>query len=122
MNHENTKNKLTSTLLQSSDAVIAAPENHRVLFENERVRVLDTRIAPGERVPVHTHEYPSVTYFLTVGDFIRYDANGNVELDSRNIELDIEPGAVMWLPPLPAHSAENVGAAEIRGITVELKN
>src|SRR4051794_29259361 len=34
-------------------ALAAAPDYHRVLFENERVRVLDTRPPAGEQTPVH---------------------------------------------------------------------
>jgi len=122
MKNENRKNESIQMWADSLDAVAAAPEQHRVIFENERVRVLDARIKPGETVPVHTHAWSSVTYFLSVGDIIRYDADGNVEIDSRTIGLNVEPGEVMWLPPLPPHSAENVGDGEIRGITVELKD
>ena len=122
MKNEDRKNKSIQMWSDSLDAVVAAPEQHRVIFENERVRVLDTRIKPGERVPVHAHAWSSVTCFLSVGDFIRYDADGSVELDSRITGLNVEPGAVMWLPPLPPHSAENDGDGEIRGITVELKD
>ncbi len=121
-NQKNQKNQLIETWSESLDAVIAAPEQHQVIFENERVRVLDTRIKPGEKVPVHAHAWSSVTCFLSVGDFMRYDAEGNVELDSRTVGLNVAPGAVMWLPPLAPHSAENVGDGEIRGITVELKD
>jgi hypothetical protein len=35
----------------SLDALIAAPGQHRLVFENAHVRVLDTRIGPGERTP-----------------------------------------------------------------------
>lgn len=122
MKNENRKNESIQMWSDSLDAVIAAPENHRVVFENERVRVLDTRIKPGERVPVHAHPWSSVTCFLTVGDFIRYDADANIELDSRTTKMNVKPGAVMWLPPLPPHSAENDGDGEIRGITFELKD
>ena len=38
------------------DALVAAPEHHTLLFENSTVRVLDTRILPGGRTPVHTME------------------------------------------------------------------
>jgi quercetin dioxygenase-like cupin family protein len=44
------------------DAVIAAPHNHHVLFENDAVRVLDTTVRPGETVPLHTHRWPSSHY------------------------------------------------------------
>ena len=122
MKNENKKNESIRMWADSLDAVAAAPEQHRVIFENERVRVLDTRIKPGETVPVHTHAWSSVTCFLTVGDFVRYDADGKVEIDSRVTKLDVAPGAVKWLPPSPPHSVENVGDDEIRGITVELKD
>lgn len=103
------------------DAIAAAPDHHQVLLENEHVRVLDTRIKPGERVPVHTHQWPSVVYALATNDFVRYDASGAVVLDSRNADIDIKPGSVIWLPPLDEHSVENVGDGEIRAIVVELK-
>ncbi len=32
---------------------------HRLLFENAHVRVFDTRIAPGEVTPAHTHRWPA---------------------------------------------------------------
>lgn len=45
------------------DALTAAPQNHRLLFENETVRVLDTFVRPGQTVPLHTpmaeHELPA---------------------------------------------------------------
>ncbi|MFN2189360.1 MAG: hypothetical protein ACK2T3_11395 [Candidatus Promineifilaceae bacterium] len=46
------------------DALVAAPENHTLLFENESLRVLDTRIAPGGTTPVHTHRWPGALYTL----------------------------------------------------------
>ena len=42
------------------DGVVAAPESHRVLFENDAVRVLEVTIAAGDREPEHTHRAPSV--------------------------------------------------------------
>jgi hypothetical protein len=43
------------------DAVVAAPGSHRVVFENERARVLEVMIGSGQREPTHTHRWPSVT-------------------------------------------------------------
>ena len=106
---------------ESLDAVVSAPENHRVLFENENVRVLETRIRPGERVPLHTHKWPSVAYTISTGDFVRFDAEGHPTLDTRTANLAVEPGSATWLPPLEAHSIENVGTTEMRAVTVEIK-
>jgi quercetin dioxygenase-like cupin family protein len=104
------------------DAAAAAPDHHRVIFENEHVRVLDARIDPGEKVPVHTHRWPSVAYTLATNDFVRYDAAGTIVLDSRNADIEVQAGSVVWLPPLSEHSVENVGDGEIRALVVELKN
>ena len=43
----------------SLDALLAAPRNHRLYFEHEDVRLLDTRIGPGETARVHTHRRTS---------------------------------------------------------------
>lgn len=37
------------------DAVMAAPNHHKVLLENDQIRVLETLIRPGEETAVHTH-------------------------------------------------------------------
>ncbi len=105
----------------SLDAVIAAPEHHEVLLENDQVRVLDVRIAPHERVPVHTHRWPSVLYVLSWGDFVRYDAVGNVLLGTRRVASPSGSLGVVWSEPLPPHSLENVGESEIHVISLELK-
>ena len=65
------------------DALSAAPENHRLLLENERVRVLQTHIPVGATTPVHTHRWPSIEYVLSGSHFVRRDGNGNVKLDTR---------------------------------------
>ena len=69
----------------SLDAVIAAPQYHRLLLENDRVRVLDTVIPVGDIVPVHTHRWPALYYTIAAGDFIRRDGEGNVLFDSRTV-------------------------------------
>jgi hypothetical protein len=106
----------------SLDALSAAPGHHTLLLENERVRVVETRIPPGDVVPVHTHCWPSVLYVLSTSDFIRRDASGTVVLDSRAAGASGLPTSVAWSEALPPHSLENVGGAEIWVISVELKH
>jgi predicted metal-dependent enzyme (double-stranded beta helix superfamily) len=107
---------------EALDALTAAPAYHRLLFENDRVRVLEVRIGPGHFVPVHTHRWPSVVYTLCSGDFVRRDADGSVTFDSRQATSASAIPEAQWLGPLPPHSVENVGSSEIRLFTVELKN
>jgi len=56
------------------DALIASPQHHKLLFENEFVRVLDANIPAGEITNLHTHKYPASLYFISWSDFIPYDA------------------------------------------------
>jgi hypothetical protein len=39
------------------DAVVAAQGSQRVVFENERTRVLEVMIGVGQREPIHTHRW-----------------------------------------------------------------
>jgi len=105
----------------SLDAVIAAPKYHKLLFENERVRLLEVRIPPGETTPVHTHRWPSAIYVAKQSDFIRRDGEGNLLFDSRTVGPPPTEPMVQWVGPLPPHSVENVGSVEIILITTELK-
>ena len=49
----------TSTWPPELDAVTAAPKNHKVLFENDRLRVLEVILEPNEEEPIHHHRWPS---------------------------------------------------------------
>lgn len=102
------------------DALKAAPEHHRLLLENELVRVLDTLIHAGETVPLHTHRWPSALYILKWSDFVRRDPEGRVVVDSRTTSRVPENSAV-WTAPLPPHTLENVGTSEFRAISIEIK-
>jgi hypothetical protein len=103
----------------SLDAVIAAPKHHSLVFENEKVRVLDTRIPAGDTVPVHTHRWQGVYYTIQPGPFVRYDGEGNVLLDTRTTG-PLPP--VAWIESLPPHAVENVGSTDIRLISFEIKD
>lgn len=105
----------------SLDALTASPESHRLLFENDDVRVLETLIAPGETTPLHTHRWPGVLYVLSFGHFVRRDQDANVLVDSRATGSRPEAGAALSIAALPPHTLENVDTIEIRVIGFELK-
>ena len=103
------------------DALTAAPNHHTLLFENDFVRVLDTRVPPGQTVPLHTHQWPSALYILSWSDFIRRNAEGMILTDSRTIPK-LHDQSALWSAALPAHTLQNIGEVELRAISVELKN
>lgn len=106
----------------SLDALVAAPAFHSLLLENDDVRVLDTRIGPGETVPLHTHRWPSVIYTVSTGHLVRRDGEGRILTDTRATGTLPEPGAAAWVPAMPPHTLENVDSGEIRLLNVELKH
>ena len=103
------------------DALIAAPGQHRLILENDPVRVLETLVQPGETVPFHTHCWPSTMVVISGSDFVRRDADGNVTLDSRAAGITLESGQALWSGPLPLHTFENVGETLVHVINVEIK-
>ena len=106
----------------SLDALTAAPAHHTVLLENERVRVVHTHIPPGQTVPVHTHRWPSVLFIVTWSDLVRRDPLGDVMLDTRRDVEEPKLNTPSWREPLPPHSVENVGGAELNTVQVEIKD
>lgn len=103
------------------DAMAKAPDHHRVLLENDQVRVLDTKVTPGERTPVHAHEWPAALYVLSWSDFVRYDPDGKILVDSRTMTIKPAPGAALWTNPIGPHYVENVGPADLHIVAIETK-
>lgn len=55
--------KLKWTWDDKLEAVNAAPTIHKVLYENDHIRLLEVTIHAGEKEPMHGHKYPSVFAF-----------------------------------------------------------
>src|SRR5579862_2500580 len=51
--------------LDSSDAVAKAPGNHKVILENDTVRVLEATVPLHSKEVPHTHFWPSVFFEQT---------------------------------------------------------
>jgi beta-alanine degradation protein BauB len=84
-----------------------------VIFENDRVRVLEYRDEPGQATSPHRHP-DSVMYTLSSFDRKLVAESG----DSRDVRL--EAGEVRWLDA-QVHSGENVGSTATHVVFVELK-
>ena len=99
----------------------AAGDHHENLLENDKVRVLDSLVRPGESTPLHTHRWPSVLYVIGFSDFVRMGRDGEVLLDTRLNETKPASGTAFWSAPLEPHSVTNVGSGDIRVISIEIK-
>lgn len=99
------------------DAVIAAPDNHEVVFENETVRVLKVLVRPGEIEKEHTHRWPSVFTITSMPKIKYYNHNGEeCPLDGTRQE-----GVPFWIEPEGLHAVENPSDVNLEAIRVELK-
>jgi quercetin dioxygenase-like cupin family protein len=105
----------------SLDAVAAAPGNHRVLLENEHVRVLDVSVEPGEREPLHAHCLPSVMYLMHEGEYRDYDAAGALIEEVTEAPADSLFPMTLYLGPQAPHSVHNLDDRPVRLLRVELK-
>jgi len=120
--NETNRSKQACPWPESLDAVKAAPENHKVIFENEYVRVLKVTIAPHSREPIHTHCWPGTLYIEQAGDAIDRDANGKILFDSRQLKVKPKFPFVDWTPPQAPHSVENLADVPMKLIRIENKD
>jgi len=96
-----------------ADPTNTDPDKYKVVFENERVRVLEYRDEPGQRMSRHDHP-DSVMVTLTPFDRRLVGEGG----ETRDVTL--EPGMVRWLDA-QTHSGENTGTTPTHVVFVELK-
>lgn len=106
-----------------AEELAAAPTNRQLgtslWFENDRVRVFEVRLQPGERGPFHVHDQP---YFWTVvepGRGLQRFADGTY------VVRDYRLGETKYLDHSPdtplVHDLENVGDTTLRFVTVALQ-
>ena len=86
----------------SLDALKAAPDNHKVVYEDDDVRVLAVILDGNKSEPVHTHKWKSIMWIAKpivpckINSFKR-DANGNlIKSDSVIInEMPVDMGQLI---------------------------
>ena len=97
----------------AQDVAKVAPNDVKVLLENDHVRVLDIRIKPGGKLGMHSHP-AYVLYSLTSGKTKSTSPDGKTE------DLDIKAGEARWNDG-QTHISENSGTAEAHVVLVEMK-
>ena len=96
----------------SLDPAVTNAQHYKVIFENEKVRVLEYTDQPGDRTTPHEHP-DSVMY--TLSSFRRRLVSGEMRR-----EVELGAGTVGWLPA-QQHHGENIGETPTHVIFVELK-
>lgn len=102
-----------------SDQPITTDVGTRLLFENDRVRVWDLRLEPGESTGLHSHE--SDYLYVVIGDGQLQPVREDGTTDPPR---DMSDGDVRFreVDGHDIHAAVNTGDRPWRNIVVELKD
>ena len=96
----------------SLDPVETNPDHYKVVFENDRVRVLEYTDRPGDRTTPHEHP-DSVMHTLSA---FRRRLHGS----GTHRDVEMPGGLTGWLPA-QQHAGENIGDTGTHVLFVELK-
>ena len=95
------------------DPLVSAANVHKLVLENERVRVLEAKLKPGDRAAMHSH--PDHVICVVQGGTFR-----STLPDGSSTNNVLKAGQAIWRPAY-SHSGANVGTTEILMLLVELK-
>jgi quercetin dioxygenase-like cupin family protein len=99
---------------RAQDPVQVNARTVHVRLDNDRVRVLEAVLQPGEKEQPHSHP-ACVIYVISGGKIRNHSADGKVT------EAEVKAGDVVYRDPV-THWAENVGTTAVHLILVELKS
>ena len=86
-----------------------------LLFENERVKVWQMDLAPGESFDFHEHTLP---YVLCIVEGETVDADFE---NGKSIRIPVAPGQVFFVQPGSRETAVNRSGTRFREFLIELK-
>ena len=96
----------------ADDPACTDPDKYQVVFENDRVRVLEYRDLPGGKT--HPHQHPDSVMYTRSAFQRRLHAHHG----SRDVAM--ESGRAYWLPA-QTHAGENTGTTPTHVLFIELK-
>jgi beta-alanine degradation protein BauB len=96
------------------DVLEAAGNAYKLILENEKVRVLEIVLKPGEKAPMHNHPNAHLVYIVN-------DAKFKLDFpDGKSGEFDLKAGKALMMDAGP-HATANIGNTIGRNLVVELK-
>ncbi|HJT67956.1 MAG TPA: hypothetical protein VJ749_15970 [Pyrinomonadaceae bacterium] len=98
----------------TQDPLVVNLKTIALKLENDRVRVLEATLKPGDKEQLHSH--PAYVIYVIEGGKVRTHGT-----DGTAVEADFKTGDVIYRQPV-THWAENIGKTTIRLELVELKN
>jgi beta-alanine degradation protein BauB len=94
----------------------------RLLLENDRVKVWELHLAPGEDSPIHRHELDHLLIQLS-GDRVAVIPEADTDGPYKHyLEAEVIPGMTVFVGKGGVETARNIGAELYREIIIELKD
>jgi|GEM_PF-6042661 len=116
-----------SSIPTTLDALTAAASFHRLIFEDEKIRVTELVIPPGQETPPHAHPLRSTSWVTRGTPIVRTHYSGDKlqKLKISTIDtLTLRADQINKAIPEEAgilHKLKNVGAEEFREYRIEYK-
>ena len=92
-----------------------APRSTKVVFENDKVRVIEITMRKGQKVPMHSHNR-GISYSLNAGKIRSTTEDGKARV------IKVKRGEFGWsdVDGLETHAVENLGGL-LRELSIEFK-
>jgi quercetin dioxygenase-like cupin family protein len=103
----------TSVTTFGQDLIKLSPAGRKVLIDNERVRMIEGTLKPGEKEPMHSH--PAYIFYALNAFKVKVTLP-----DGKTAEAEYKGGEAVWREPV-THFGENIGKTEARFLIIELK-
>jgi quercetin dioxygenase-like cupin family protein len=104
---------LFSLPLAAQDVAKVNSKSITMKLENDRVRVMEAVLKPGQKETLHSHP-ASIVYVMTGGTTRNHTPDGKVS------DVTLKAGQTIYREPL-THWAENIGKTTMHLLIVELK-
>jgi quercetin dioxygenase-like cupin family protein len=96
------------------DVLKVTASGYNRLMENEKVRVMEMRLKPGQKSPMHNHPSDHVVYVFKDAKFKLSFPDGN------SAEFELKAGQTLWIEAGP-HETENIGSTDGHNLVIETK-
>src|ERR1700733_509326 len=94
----------------------------RVLLENDRVKIWEMDLAPGEESAIHEHTMDYILVVLEGDKIAGVPQEDSAGLYNEYVEVDVEPGQQFYIEKGGIETARNIGQKRYREIAIELKD
>jgi hypothetical protein len=101
--------------LQDLDPVKVSPQYYKVLIDNDRVRVLEYRLKPGEKEGMHSHPPNGIVYSMAT------TKTRTTLPDGKITEGGSTAGTATWRAGVTTHGLENIGTTEMHNLAIDVK-